>query len=1275
MSRFKSLISKILLLVIVLPAVGRMQPGASQGLQAPAAVIFTNSLQSLGGETGNAVALGDLDGDGDADAFVANDYSPPEANQIWLNQGDGAFSAGQTLGAADGTSVALGDLDGDGDRDAVVTTLAPLSANVWLNQGGDQGGSPGTFAAGASLGSASGYAVALGDVDNDSDLDALIVGNSNQVFLNNGDATFAPGPALPFLFSRAATLVDLDGDGFRDAVIADSASGTDSRVWWNDANWTPGPGTFTQGQLLPAASLVNAAAAGDLDGDERPDIFFASSGQDLVFWNQGGRNFTPGAPLAPSDNSYAVVLGDVELDGDLDAVVGNITADPNRVWENLGGRTFTVTQEFGDETGLYWTRGLGLADLNGDGAFDLFDVTTAEDRVWLNAGEAPPTPGQEGWQRQAVDTRGDAGRSLSMALDANGYPHISYVTRVAYDYDASQGYFYDYYLRYAFWDGVRWHEGNISSFAAIHETVLRLDTNGYPHIAFNGPQRLGYVRWNGSRWQETYVPIFSDHNFDFTLDSNNNPHFLTWAGLIVGDLIYMHLENSTWISDTVASGVGSYDVSLELDGDDNPHVTYFDDGSEELIYAAQATGWQAEVVRSNVHGVFGFASLALDNSGVPSIAYSAWGAGTPAEMTYARRVGNTWQSEIADTPILGADFENVSLALDSVGEPHLFYTLLDDYTNTGTFFRYAHRQGTAWQRLTLDHSGNLDFDQITPVSAALDADDQLHAAYRDPSYGDLRFISWDQNWQVRPLPEAGSIRSTALEVETTTPALAYYNQSGGQVKLADWGSAWDVTPLDFVANPVDDLSVGAAYSNRGVSYYDADNQRLMYRYWNGSVWNAEVVDEAGDVGRYNNLLLMGDANSGARIAYWDATTRRIKLARPRPDSVLWDIFPNLAGPALDADSGALSAAVLPGGDIGVAYYDAANGDLRLGSWDHLSGAWSDELVDGAGDAGSLSSLRTDSSEGTPVVAYLGPGAIRIAYKLGGLWQSQDVPNTAGEAVTSLSLELGLNSRRHARIAYTTAAGALRVASLRNGVWRIEEVAPAAEGAGAASSAQDARLHLAYSRLAGGLSYAFRSATLDIDLTSPSDPPPAFFGDGYYNPLDACQALLDMFAPESRLHSASSHFTALAAPTPPAGSLGDDHRVFNAMTALFVATPGGQHYVDLYRQHGAEMGQIGLQDPALLWDSYGVLQNFIPGIAALVTGQGDRLIVTQAMVDDALDIWQRLAAAGSPALAATINAELAAYNNLQDFAGMSFDEWARAIGVEPPQVIRLPLVGR
>jgi len=195
---------------------------------------FTNSRQSLGYGDARAVALGDLDGDGDLDVFVANSGGLGQPNRVWLNDGGaqggtlGSLSdSGQRLGSADTYGVALADLDADGDLDAWAANMNGEPNEVWLND------SEGVFSdSGQLLGDSATYAVALGDVDADGDLDAFL-GNvgygtvssppSNQVWLNNGAGSFADsGQALGDDDSLAVAVGDVDGDGDLDALVGNS---------------------------------------------------------------------------------------------------------------------------------------------------------------------------------------------------------------------------------------------------------------------------------------------------------------------------------------------------------------------------------------------------------------------------------------------------------------------------------------------------------------------------------------------------------------------------------------------------------------------------------------------------------------------------------------------------------------------------------------------------------------------------------------------------------------------------------------------------------------------------------------------------------------------------------------------------------------------------------------------------------------------------------------------------------------------------------------------
>jgi FG-GAP-like repeat len=203
------------------------------------------NLQSLGNLPMQAT-LGDLDGDGDLDVYAAS--LPPKggnydsADRILWNDGSGAFvDSGQRLdnpreaGAAGSGSVALGDLDGDGDLDALVATAD--GAALWINQGRAQGRQTGIFAeSGQRLGRGHIEAVFLADLDGDGDLDAAVGGKDQaSIWWNDGRAGFSDsGQRLRYTERDGLAVGDFNGDGYPDVFSA--AGDTEYHLWLNQGD-------------------------------------------------------------------------------------------------------------------------------------------------------------------------------------------------------------------------------------------------------------------------------------------------------------------------------------------------------------------------------------------------------------------------------------------------------------------------------------------------------------------------------------------------------------------------------------------------------------------------------------------------------------------------------------------------------------------------------------------------------------------------------------------------------------------------------------------------------------------------------------------------------------------------------------------------------------------------------------------------------------------------------------------------------------------------------
>ena len=383
--------------------------------------------------TSHRAVLVDLDNDGDLDAALANGINEGRwQNTLWINQGGaqggaaGAFAASpQRLGDAEYLDLAAADLDSDGDTDLLFgNTWGEL--HLFINQGGAQGGALGQFTLSQKLRGAEywggSHPTALSDLDQDGDLDIFSAsccggwmwrdnGQSEPLpasvamWTNQRSAGGKPDSVRAPLFrqivvpvdsltgTQALALGDLDSDGDLDAFMAKTSEELQGetftshfayRAWWND-----GAGSFTIGQSKLESPSVRDLALGDLDRDGDLDALAGTLSGAQIILNQGGLQGGETGQFALLPNTLGsqftnfVFLGDLNSDGALDALLGG--QGSASIWLNDGFAGFRRTQ---GGLGYSNRHAIALGDVDNDGDLDVFAARLAESyTVWRNDGQ------------------------------------------------------------------------------------------------------------------------------------------------------------------------------------------------------------------------------------------------------------------------------------------------------------------------------------------------------------------------------------------------------------------------------------------------------------------------------------------------------------------------------------------------------------------------------------------------------------------------------------------------------------------------------------------------------------------------------------------------------------------------------------------------------------------------------------------------------------------------------------------------------------------------
>lgn len=278
------------------------------------------------------VRAADLDGDGDMDVVLANEF---QGNTILINDGTGLFSFSfGNLPQVDHDSedVAIADFDQDGDLDLVFCSE-----------------------------------------------DDVTIGGTNvhEYYWNDGMANFTTAPfQFPDSKSNAVIAEDINGDQWPDLIFGNDGQ---NRIFINDQR-----GSFieeTATRLPEINDLTQDLNLTDVDGDDDLDLFVANEDGNRLLINDGTGVFVDESidrlPQGVSMETRKVSFADVDLDGDQDAYLSNVAFltgmnRQNRLYLNNGAGVFA------DSTSSHLPEELGhsldavFMDLNDDGDLDLF---------------------------------------------------------------------------------------------------------------------------------------------------------------------------------------------------------------------------------------------------------------------------------------------------------------------------------------------------------------------------------------------------------------------------------------------------------------------------------------------------------------------------------------------------------------------------------------------------------------------------------------------------------------------------------------------------------------------------------------------------------------------------------------------------------------------------------------------------------------------------------------------------------------------------------------
>ncbi|MFQ6129008.1 MAG: hypothetical protein ACE5QW_08925 [Thermoplasmata archaeon] len=352
--------------------------------------------------------------------------------------------------------------------------------------------------------------------------------------------------------------------------------------------------------------------------------------------------------------------------------------------------------------------------------------------------EEQPSPFSSDWRIEPIAYFGGSSEP-DIAIDSLNRPHVLYCPPGE--------------VWYGFRANLTWN------LELVTETVgggicgtMALNEEDNPHLNFYIPSKdlplsYRYAYKKGGSWH--FLPVVDDAA-DMEIDSEGATHAVIGRWDPSGSrrilLSHVTLRDINWTIEDVdtlspSGNMGSAWASLQLDGNDNPHILYYADTIGEVRYAYRENGtWKIEVVDviGNIQIVGRQGSLALDSRGRPHASYYVRLGKFDAEIRYATHGDVDWYIESVDRgsfPSIDMNYSGGLTLLYRWGQP-----INPDNTSFDSDLIYATRNNDSWAKETV-------FDGHQYIEPRLDIRVTQFPTFERDSCGNPHVVFYLSRWE------------------------------------------------------------------------------------------------------------------------------------------------------------------------------------------------------------------------------------------------------------------------------------------------------------------------------------------------------------------------------------------------------------------------------------------------------------------------------------------------------------------------------------------------